>query len=1223
MAKSSPAGASRWLLGLGLLLLVGAGGYVGWQWWKHAQQSGTKPQPDMAKVLALNARGVGQIDRSEWGPAVQTFEEVVKAAPDWAPGKINLGIALINVGNNPNAPNEERQKATKRILDLFRDVLSAEPDNPHANFNMGYLLLQWEGQMAEAEPYFRKVVDKDPNDAFAWYWLGKCQEEKPDLAAESFRRAVQLDPYHSSAIYQLQSALRALGKADEAAKVAREWELLSHRDHLGLANFLRPANVDKFYTERGRYAQVIGWVPPQTPPTAGPMPLFERDERFKVELPDGVRWATAADLGTGPVGDLRRRLRERFGAVVVPLDYDDDGKPDLLLLGAVVEKGQVRDLLLHNEGEGRFRDVTAAAGLAAPRPSLGCCVADFDNDRRPDILITGVGEQHLFRNTGKGFKDVTSAAGLDNVHGVCLGATMVDLDGDSDLDLVLSQYAETPEKALAALDGKTADSGGRLIVFWNVGESKPANKGVDPPPLPTKFERANGPDGLLGPAGAIVNTPFSDVDNDHDIDLIVLADGLAPSIALNDRVGRFRRIDWPEQLLPRVPWNGALVLDVNHHDRSDLLFVGPQQAPVLLLSEPRTGSDDPARWFRRADISSPPLLQAHAVDIDLDGWMDVVGLSRERKPVLLHHDGKKLGFAEGALGADSDWPKDLIGLTVADLDCDGNPDVLLWSERDGLQLRHNRGNGNHGIKIAVSGHRKVSNQGGGPERVNADGLGVRIIVQAQDHWTGTELATLSAGLGQSAQPVLFGLGKHPEADLIRLYWPDGCQQAEFNQPAAPCRVVRIDETNRKQDSCPILFAWNGERFVFVNDFLGAGSVGECEPDGGHRPPRAEESVKIEPEQLAPLDGHFVLKIAEPMSEITYLDRLQLVVLDHPANVRVYPDERFHAGGPAPTQELIAFRDEVFPVKATDHRGRDVTAKLRKWDRDTLDEFARRAWIGFAEEHAVTLDFGDRLSKFGPKDRLFLCLAGWTDYPYPESIWAAHQAGVEMLPPVLERKTADGRWEKVADAGFPAGLPRMMTLEVTGKLGGPSCELRLRTNLHVFLDQAFIAPMIESVSPGQGRGVVRGTALEVKDATLSARGVMKEYSPDGREPTMYDYDRLDAFPVSRLSGRLTRFGDVTELLRAPDDRFVIFGAGDELSVRFDARSLPRLPEGWKRSYVLRTWGYCKDAAPFTAQSETVGPLPFRAMSNYPYRADEKHLDPDYDRKWNTRRVGPRR
>jgi hypothetical protein len=1212
------AGSRRWLVVFGVLMLLAAGGYVGWYWWHRPQP---KPPVDMTKVLELNARGAVLMDQYRFKEAHEVYEEIARLAPDWLPGKINLGIVLLVRGNNPEGGQKERSKLEARVLGLFRDVLAAEPDNPYANYNIGYLLLDWKSDLAEAEPYFEKVVQKDPNDPFAWLWLGRCRQEKPEAAVACFRRAAELDPYHSAALYGLQDALKGLGRQAEGAEAMKRWEQLKRPHPLELGDSLTPTEVGK-YTERGRYAQVIGWVPPESPPAAGPLPLFERDERFKVELPEGVRWAAAADFGTGPVADLRRRVRERFGAVVVCLDYDGDGHPDLLLLGAVVEKGQVRDLLLRNEGGGRFRDVTAEAGLAAPRASLGCCVADFNNDGRPDVLITGAGEQHLFRNNGKGFDDVSAAAGLDKVKGVCLGAAMVDLDLDGDLDLVLSQYAETPEKALAALDGRTEGSGGGLVVFWNVGEAQPANKGVDPPPLPTAFRRADGPPGLLGPAAAAVATPITDVDNDHDIDLIVLADGATPAVVLNDRIGRFHRADWPEALVPRVRWNGALVLDVNHDDRSDLLFVGPERAPVLLVAQPRTGSDDPAKWFDRLETDSPPLLQAQAIDIDLDGWTDVVGLSRERKPVLLHHDGRRLVTPIDALGADSDWPRDLIALLAADLDCDGNPDVLLWSEAEGLQLRRSRGNGHHSLKIALTGHRRIGPKSN-PERVNADGIGARVVVEAPGHWTGAEYATLAAGLGQSAQPVLFGLGKHPEADRIRVYWPDGCLQTEFNEAAEHCRVRRIEEFNRKETSCPILFTWDGERYVFVTDFLGAGSVGECEPDGGHRPPRPEESVKIEPGQLAPRDGHYVLKIAEPMSEITYLDRLQLVALDHPAGVRVYPDERFHAGGPPPTQELLAFREEVFPTKATDHRGRDVTAKLAKWDRDTVDDFARRSWIGFAEEHAVTLDFGDRLAKFGPKDRLILCLVGWTDYAYPESIWAAHQAGVEMLPPVLERKTADGKWEKVADAGFPAGLPRLMTLEVTGQLGGPRCELRLRTNLHVFWDQIYVAPLLETVTPGQGRGVVRAAALEVKDAALSARGLMKEYSPDGREPTLYDYDRLDAFPLSRLSGRMTRHGDVTELLRATDDRFVIFGPGDELSVRFDAAGLPPLPAGWQRSYVLRTWGYCKDAAPFTAHGETVGPLPFRAMSNYPYRADEKHPDPEYDRKWNTRLVGPRR
>jgi len=101
--------------------------------------------------------------------------------------------------------------------------------------------------------------------------------------------------------------------------------------------------------------------------------------------------------------------------------------------------------------------------------------------------------------------------------------------------------------------------------------------------------------------------------------------------------------------------------------------------------------------------------------------------------------------------------------------------------------------------------------------------------------------------------------------------------------------------------------------------------------------------------------------------------------------------------------------------------------------------------------------------------------------------------------------------------------------------------------------------------------------------------------------------------------------VTELLRDRDDRFVIFGPGDEVTVRFDARTLPALPAGWKRSFVLRTWGYCKDCSPFTTTGDTIEPLPFQAMRNYPpdepYPRDPAHED--YRQRFNTRSSGPAR
>jgi hypothetical protein len=1206
------AGKTRtWLVAALVLLLAAAAGAAGLWWWKFRP----KP-PDMVAVLHANNRGVGHMEQYKEGiaQAVQDFEEVARLAPDWTPGQINLGIALMNYARG--VPPKEMEEANARALALFAQVLKKEPNNPYAHYCRGLIVFWREDtqQYAPAREEFRAVTQSDPKDPFGWFMLGKVSEEDPQQAVSCYQHALELDPYLNAARFSLHTMLQVSGQHEKADAVMKQWEALKR------AEWSTPTDM-QYYTDRGRYARLIGSPDPVPPPAAGPLPLFRRDEKLQVRLAPGARWATAADFGSDPVAKLRKRVRQRFGGTLIALDYNNDGKPDLFLLGAVVQDGHVRDLLLRNDGDGRFTDVTAEAGLAGARPTLGCCVADFDNDTHPDLFLTGASRVWLFRNTGKGgFEDVTRTAGLDKLHGVSLGAAFVDLDQDGDLDLIVAGYADTPEHALAALDGKAASGAPGLTVYLNVGEARPASKSEDPPPLKPAFRKADGPPALLGEPVPAVNLAVTDLDLDNDLDLFVLADGKAPAPVLNDRLLRFHRAALPESVAPAGSWNGALVFDSQSRQRSDLLLVGPGQAPLLLLHRPNAHEPDTAKWFEAHTLPGPKLLQAQALDFDLDGWTDVVGLSDEHQPVLLRNDGRHLVHVPEAFGSDRDWPADLVAVTMADVNCDGWPDLVAWSEKDGLQVYHNLGNGNHGIKLRLTGHRKVE-PAGAADRTNADGVGTRVSVQAGLLRTEVEYTTLSAGLGQPRPPLVLGMGQYTEADVIRLRWPDLVWQAEFSVPEWMCQTLHLNEHNRKDVSCPILFAWDGRRFGFVTDFLGAGSLGELQPDGTCRPPRPEESVKIEADQLVPRDGQYVLKIAEPMDEVTYLDRLQLVVLDHPADVRVYPDERF-TDGPPPTQELLALRGEVFPVKACDHRGRDVTDTLRRRDRDTVSDFARRSWLGFAEDHWVELDFGGRLAKYGPKDRLILCLAGWTDYPYPESIWAAHQAGVEVQSPVLERRGPDGRWQTVCEAGFPAGLPRMMTLDVTGKLTGPSCVVRLRTNMQVFWDQAFVAPLTPDPSPPKrGRGeILRTTNLEVQTARLLQRGCMQEFSPDGRQPTVYDYDRLDAVPVSRLAGKLTRFGDVTELLRGLDDRFAIFGPGDELDVRFDARRLPKLPAGWTRSFVLRTWGYCKDCSPFTATGATIEPLPFRDMGNYPYGPEKKYPHPEEARRDNTRPVG---
>jgi hypothetical protein len=163
-------------------------------------------------------------------------------------------------------------------------------------------------------------------------------------------------------------------------------------------------------------------------------------------------------------------------------------------------------------------------------------------------------------------------------------------------------------------------------------------------------------------------------------------------------------------------------------------------------------------------------------------------------------------------------------------------------------------------------------------------------------------------------------------------------------------------------------------------------------------------------------------------------------------------------------------------------------------------------------------------------------------------------------------------------------------------------------MQVYWDQIRLLPAERNV------GTV--TPLEPMRADLASRGFMQEVYPDGRLPVAYDDAKTEPVAVTRWAGKLTKLGDVTELLRADDDRFVLCGPGDEITVRFDATTVPPLKDGWQRSFVLRTRGYCKDTSTTTVTGGEVGPLPFRAMPNYPHFGSVKPPATDAER-WHTR------
>ncbi|MCA1685425.1 MAG: CRTAC1 family protein, partial [Planctomycetia bacterium] len=412
--------------------------------------------------------------------------------------------------------------------------------------------------------------------------------------------------------------------------------------------------------------------------------------------------------------------------------------------------------------------------------------------------------------------------------------------------------------------------------------------------------------------------------------------------------------------------------------------------------------------FKPWPVDAKSWRTALAADLDLDTWPDLLGLPSARDPILAwaRNDGRRLSDRPLIpIPTGDDRPVRLTGFALADLNGDPLPDLVVLADGEAPRVARNLGNGEHWLSLDLGGRWKTSFD---HMRTNPHGLGTRVTLEGQGLLVTYEHTTPTAGHTQSVGPVVLGLGKSPSAELLRLRWPDGTMQCEMNQKADV--VLKLAETNRKTGSCPVLFTWNGERFVCLGDFLGGGGLGYLVAPGVYSQPDRDESVAIAGDQLRPVGGVFRLSVTEPMDEVAYLDRLTLEVVDRPPGVSSAPDERFAPDGPRPSGEVIAWRTAVAPERASDLKGRDVTEALRSWDRNTVDGFRRLdGWVGYAEPHGVVLDFGDRLARFGPSDRLVLALAGWVEYPYSQTNYAAATAGVALNPPVVERRQDDGSW----------------------------------------------------------------------------------------------------------------------------------------------------------------------------------------------------------------------
>jgi Flp pilus assembly protein TadD len=661
--------------------------------------------------------------------------------------------------------------------------------------------------------------------------------------------------------------------------------------------------------------------------------------------------------------------------------------------------------------------------------------------------------------------------------------------------------------------------------------------------------------GLEGLREVVFIAP-GDFDNDGLADLCIVT---SHAVVLYRNVnGRFRK----HAELASGTFRKAVWLDFDHDYDQDLFLFGDDSR--LLRNNGAAGFSDESRRF--------PFVAGRALDaVRFDSGPDTPGfdllVSYAGRPGVLYRD--RLGGSYEATAAPA---VPVLPAVAADFEGRGRLDRARIAQDGRLSVdRDVTPDYGNWIEIALRG---VKN----PKLA----WNARIEVKA---------GTLYRQAMYYGVPVVFRLGASARVDTVRITWPNALIQNEVNQ--AVNRVAAIREAPRLAGSCPMIFTWDGRGFKFVTDVLGVAPLGASAGDGVYFPVDHDEYVSIPGEMLKTREGRYDIRVTEELREVSYIDQIKLFALDHPAAIDIVTNEKFKSP-PFPEFRLFGVERRIYP--------------LVKRDRAYLASF-RRNEAGVAEMHHLDLDFGNAARA----NRAVLVLHGWVDWADGSTFLAATQARQELVFPYLQVKDSAGNWKTVIeDMGMPSGKPKTMAVDLAGKFLSPSREVRIVTNLCVYWDEIFLVDS-DAAPP------VRLTAAPLASAELRFHGFSKAtIHPQRKQPEMFDYQTAGPATMwNPTPGNYTRYGDVAALLADADDRMVIMGSGDEMRLSFAAGEFPPLPAGWKRDFLLLVDGWAKDADANTAFSQSVLPLPFHAMSRYPYPAGESYPQEAYMRTYLTR------
>jgi hypothetical protein len=499
----------------------------------------------------------------------------------------------------------------------------------------------------------------------------------------------------------------------------------------------------------------------------------------------------------------KKYIIESMGGGVAMLDYDRDGLLDVYFVNSLTvdtadQKTSAPSALYRNLGDGRYVDVSVAAGVAHPGWGMGACVADFDGDGWQDLYVTALGPNTLYRNRGDGtFEDVTAAAGVAG-GGWSTGCGFADYDRDADLDLFVSRYVEIdlaklPEfgkdktcqfRGVAVQCGPRGLPGSGDFFFRNEGGGRFSEVG--------KAAGVADADGRYG-----LGVAWMDVDADGWLDLFVANDAGPNFLYHNQHDGTFEEIAFPMGVAVSEDGSeqgcmGVAVGDYDNIGRQSLFVTNFAEEYNALYHNDGSYFTDVSFRSKTAPSSLPYVGWGTAFfDFDNDGWLDIVVVNghvypqldqarlgasapyRQRK--LLYRNLGNGTFEEVAAKLAPLLVEDRVsrGLAMGDLDRDGRLDLVINDLDGSPQLLRN--------ELAAPGHwlaaRLVGPAG------NSDALGTIATVRAAGMTQTRLVRSGTSYISQDDMTQHFGLAAAARAESLEALWPDGRRTVVRDVPA--------------------------------------------------------------------------------------------------------------------------------------------------------------------------------------------------------------------------------------------------------------------------------------------------------------------------------------------------------------------------------------------------------------------------------------------------------